>query len=723
MELRIWMRKQQRYDKSTQSPVVYSGPNPQSIITTPGLIPNNNWQDFTDDISDLSIKLTWTEELDANNNKSQLPYNNQTKSASNSLIAEGDAYQFIKSWLVDDVAAPLNAVEVKIEYVGCATFEDWSIEYQQIGYCEDGKCQYDLTLKQKDPLYHCIQNTLINDNWQGWFQAAPANGKKHPRFSYCNEIRPNGMLVMQWWMTGVVAGSTLMVMIPLLLLINSIIFAINGLIAVVNLFSGNPIQTGMIPFIKLSDIIDSYTQYYIESAGCGREHPAALNRDYISNVCDKCGVLVDSSSFPLFFSPVITYETSTGVVTESNEYYNTCTLFAPEARGIRRFYNINIFGAPQANNTDFWIEANAPDIALSDFLDKLAYHYHSEWRIRNGTLYFETIDAFKNKVPVYDFTTNAPDRLKLIEGICYEFGKVNYPAFVDGLYEQDPIDSCGNEAMSQTNGPAIPFSQYENQPNFSGELELDSPFGAAKFRLDGASTDYICDAMQVVLNGQILQPWTIGQMSQVASWLSNYADYGLLLRDETCSKPKQLIWDGIAYENAKCIRTKSAWDGTSNLPMPTPNTVYNKAPQLWKQRHLPKTFVIGGNVSFAAQVDGVYTVQDYFGIDLVSQPALLVNYPQYFEPGYHGTLWDRFFWKADPRQNPSLNKRWNLKIPLCCDDIHLLGIQNDARDNKLSQAIKVTGGQYYNKGKITEITASFDPKDRVGLYLEIKGIV
>lgn len=726
MDLRILMRKQQLYNK-LQQPVILSGTNPQSIITTLGTLTPNDWQDVTDECSDLTkLKLTWTEEDKSAGDKQNPLGNNFKKTATSTLTFEGDTFRFIRAWLWDDIAAPLNAIEVKILDTSCGYYEDWNFRNNQIRYCENQTCEFNINLKQKDELFHCIQNTLINDNWQGWYQIVPLNGKKHPRFSYCNEQRPNGMMIVLWWLMGSILGPLVIIMVIVLAIIALIAAIINAIISVINALGGN---LGFLNVPNPLAIFDSMTIYYLESAGCGREHPFSLVRDYITNVCDKCGIVVDDVTAPIFFAQSLTVETSDpnrGTIQATNPYYNLAYGAAEYKRGIRRFKSINVFGTSGTNTSDFWIPDNNPNIALSDLLDQLSPVFNADWRIRNGKLYFWRKDWFKNGNPVYDFTANSADRLKLIDGICYEWNEVKYPAYIDGLYSTDPSDSCGNEALGQMNGDAYAFTQYEDQPNFGGGLDKRVQFGGTRFNLDGAQTCYYMDAMQVVANGGALNPSLPFQMAQVAQKFSEYADYALLLRDETFVIPKLLIWDGLSYLNARAIRIKSAYPNVAPFPTPQANPAYNITSQPWEVLHYPQTFVIGSSLTVGTVGPGIYQVDSLFGSlgpTITSKPAILINYPMYFEPGFYDTLWDWFHWIDDPRGNPLLNQRFMLKIAYCCEDAKILGLLNDATDIQLGQLIKIPASSYFQSGKIKEITLSFDGSEEYGRSIEIRGEV
>lgn len=211
MELKIRIRQTQYYAIEATSaglavgdPIIYAGSNPASLTPVLGTTPDGGtWRDITKDVANLDkLQLTWTTDRDLDGLAVPGAFAPK-KTSSGSLIIEGEAYRFIRSWLVDNVAAPINTIDVQIEHVGCGTYDDWVIKSKQITWCEGEICEFSVNLQQLDPAYQCIQKTLISDNWQGMFQKQPTNGKKHPRFTYCNEVKPNGMMVMLWWISSV----------------------------------------------------------------------------------------------------------------------------------------------------------------------------------------------------------------------------------------------------------------------------------------------------------------------------------------------------------------------------------------------------------------------------------------------------------------------------------------------------------------------------------------
>lgn len=719
----------------------YEGANPQTLVPVLGPLPvgSRRWPNYgsfldkTTSVSDLSkLKLTWTQARDEGGNFSTsrlVP----RKSASGTLTFEGDLFQLLKQWLLDDVSAALNAVEVKIKDDSCGFFEGYVVKSNDLNWCEDGLCTFDVTLKQRDENIMCIQRTVIADNWQGWFQKVPANGKKHPRFSYCNEQRPNGTMVMTWYIAITVFANSFIFIAPLLLALNPILWLLNQIQNVLNSIPGVNVSWNIPQPINFGDIFDGMSTVFIESSGCGREHPAVLFRDYITNVCDKCGVKVDATTAPLFFDRNLNIDSIEGQKSTTNPYYNATYLYAPSSRGLRRFRRMSLLTGFQDPNDEYWVPENEPLLALDQFLDQTLPVFNHEWWISDNTLFIQRKDWYLNQPYAYDFTTNATDRQKIVKGVCYEPNAAKYPAYCTGVYTGDAADACAREVASengvgQQNG-IVSFGDVDSNPNYSGVLDKTTTIGGARFRFDGAGPDYIYDALQVVLNGGIVNMLSTGTffgawfgiVQQVAEHLAKYADYALLLSGETCTNPKIIIWDGIRYDNAQAWKEKAAWDGTAPQVTPEPCPVYNTTNQPWKERHYPKTDVIGRGLTFPASPNGIYRVTDYFGLVLTERPALLVNYPMYFEPFYRDTLWYYFHWVDDPRHNPLINMDWDCKIALCCDDLKHIKCLGDASGIVLGQRVKTDVSAYFNNGVILEITVSYDPQDTYGPYIELRG--
>lgn len=718
---------------SQGDPIIYAGANPASLTPVYGVVPaGDNWLDITNYVTNLEkLAITWTTDRDIDGLSVAGAFQPK-KTASNSVLIEGVGYKFIKDWLINNVAGKFNTIDVQIEHVGCGIYDEFVIKSTDIQWCEDRICEFSVTIKQKDPALQCVQQTLISDNWQEWFQKEPANGKKHPRFVYCNEVKPNGMMIMLWWLSSVIFTIVILLYIgimPIVWIIQAIIGVILTIIDVISwLFGGSPEFDDNFNFTDPNDFLGSLGSFYVESSGCGRLHPAPLIRDYIDNVCQKCGVKVDPFTDPIFHSRTINIETSSnrGVIqNRDNPHYNATYFNAPIKRGIRIF---NGLFSNDENTTDYYIQENRPVLALDQFLDEIKSVYNAEWRLINvggePTLYFWRKDWYEMGTPIFDFVSNEDDKAKLLHGICFSWNEIQQFAYMRGLYSEDASDTCGNEALAYMND-IIGLGDSTNNPTFDGNLDKRSQyFGGTRFRLDGVSRDYICDAMQVVLNGAALNPTIPAIMKNfVVPAIKKYADYALLLQGENCVLSKILIWDeGSGYEFAKSVRTHTTFPNGSPLPLPEPNSYYNPSGLQWYMYNFPETHVVGSSLSFGSSPVGRYTVQEYFGIDFYANNAEIVNYPMFFRSQFKDTLFDWFHWIDDPRISPRMNMEFDLKIELCCEDLQRLEVFGDASRIKLMDKV-ILPTEYFQEGTIREITVSYDSEDEYGKFIQLKGIL
>lgn len=719
-ELRILVKQTQLYN-AQGSPVYYHAPNnnPYQMQVLPGQIPTNrqwpnygNFTDVTEDVGNLQeISLSWS--IDRDNYGVSVPGIFQIKKGTSGEISiENNLYRLIKQWLIDDVSASLNKVDIKIWDTGCNKFfEGYQLSNEDLRYCENEICEFNVNLRQEDAYLSCIRRTLITDNHQNWF---PQDGKPslpHPRFSYCNEIRPNSSLIATWILGIITFTITNLLLVTIIPIINSIILIINAVDAILG--------TGHVDYIDWSDIRDTQKESFVESAGCGREHPAPLIRAYIKNVCDKCGLKVDAVSAPIFFNPTQAVPfTSSGNQPQQNFHYNACYLHAPNKRGIRRVEQVNSpFRAPDFNNTDFWIPDNSPLDTLNEFLDKLKGIYNAEWRVTNGTLYFQRKDYWLNESYLFDFSKNGADRNKILQGLCFEWSQVKYPIYTKGLYQTDDSDKCGNEAKSFMND-IVSHGSKINNPNLEGSLDKEFPFGATRFRLDGITPDYIADAAQAAQVGINFIVGIFGGVRGIMDRISEVADYALLLNEETATLPKILLWNGESTLGARCVKLVSASPYTNEY-MPVQNFAYNTN-RTWDTKHPYNTFVKGQNGVLGQFPQGYYTVRNFVSTLIYQRPALLVNFPMYMDAEFEGTMWDLFHFIDDPARYPALKQNWSVKIDNCCANAELLGIYGDASGIQLGQKIKLPR-DFYPDGRIKEITLVNDPENEYGSHIEIKG--
>lgn len=741
MEVRIYMRHLQMTNL-TGTKIIYVGTTPATLTAVAGDVPQKDWIDFSNDIDDLTkIRLGWSNNRDesgavqAGAGGSNGEFTKRTTSGT--IKINSAAYEFIKAWCIDHVAAPLNAIEVRIQ-TECGNFERYKIASDQISWCEgEFICEFDVTMSQVDASIQCIQRTVVSDNHQGWFQSIPAGGKKHPRFSYCNEARPNSLIVALWYIIGILSP-ILVLMFALYAAILIIINVINIIIGVITTIASlvgtggvDKAEWNAIPEYKLTDFINNLELFLVESSGCGREHPAPLIRDYITNVCDKCGLTVDAVTAPIFFSPTwnVDMVTSTGqnLRGQPNPYYNACYLFAPVTKGVRRFKFLNFFGGASPQDTEtFYLTKNRVGLALNDFLDEIKPIWNAEWRVKNGKLYFWRKDWFADGAVLYDFSQGAADRLKILEGVCFEWNERKMPAATKGLWSNDASDPASDAALSQMNGLGgiglVQHALTENNPNYNGVQDKLVQFGGTHFRFDGASGDYLYDAMQTVAGLGFAAPWIPAMLRKIDDWLSEYSNYALLMSGDTCTLPKILIWDGGSYTSAKSTLdvVPVSTPLTTTEKIPAINAKYNTELKAWSVMHPPASEVLSNKATPGGVPFGVYKVQTFYGSLIAQNTARLVNYPMYYEPNFQGGLWDLFHYIDDPKNNPKLNLSFEVKIALCCEDVQRLKLTGDGSEAELGAKV-VLALPFYPTGKITEIELNTDPNDDLGAYILLKG--
>lgn len=654
MKLRIFLKKLQMFNEQ-QQPVYYDGLNPNSLQIFPGLLPNNEWIEFTDDCEDLEkLNLSWRLKDDGAQGKST---SNMDKGSSDQITFVNKAYLYIKAWMNDSVSAALNGIEVKIQ-VEVGVFTGFVIKNDGLDFCDDDTCTMEIMLKQKDEQYSCIQTTLIADNHSGMFSGS----YQHPRMAYCNEFRPSWLLTVLWTIlaTQALVNQIIYVSIyPVLMIVYAIVKFLRKL----------GFKMNMDEPIKPHELREQMLQQMVQAGGCGREHPAPLVRDFISNVCSKCGVNVNQSSIPLFFDP-------------KSDYYNLTMLSAEVKKGVK-----------QSNDWQYWIDDNKPLVTLDMFLNDLKAVFNAKWYVKNNTLYFSRKDFDEIPGYLYDFT--GADKNLIIEGICYTWNERKKKAYANCGYTADAYDSLSTDAKTRFND-IVEYNKPVN-PLLEGEdNKIVNSFASGRFRQDGIYGDYINEAMKnvwigAVLTGGLANIYLVPLRNRLAGYKG-----ALIMQNDTLILPKLLIWDGQSRRNARVKYTH-----TFNANMPVANPIYNPSGQSYRDIH-------NEDIDY----------DDYY-----NENNRLYNWDMAFDANFIGNLYDRFHQIDDPRVNPPMNKSFELKIALCLPDIERLGLLDTSTNIALGRKIKLDAGQYYKEGRIEEIELSFDPTDKLGRWIKLKGTV
>lgn len=443
----------------------------------------------------------------------------------------GDAYEYLRDKFVTNPNGKFERVLFVLVDNCCGddrVIFEGALFGENVEWCE-GECFLTVQAVQFDDYTEkvdCIRSTLIYDNHDGFQQ------QEHPRMTYCLEYRP-GVLQDLVLIYGIVLNLFLLLLTPLIAAISTLINTVNLIIAAVNLIPGvniSPIGSSDSSFVfsQISNLVTSFNSLII---GCGRRHPSPLVREYIDNVCRKCGVEWSSS---IFKDP-------------ASDYYNTVLYNAPLEKGKRPILN------PFSPITT-WIDENKPIKTLDGFLSELGIVFNASHRVINGVLYFERKDFFNDNDEWVDYTTLRNENR--IDGlICYQWRQEDAPAVLRLSYQEDAVDWVGNEALPRFNNIVewnIPVNQRQK-----GIEERFFPFSTARFRDDGIDRDVLGDY----------------------AWFPSYSNAlniysGCIIQNNgTSFQPKLIIWDGQNINLAKA--RKYAIPGFEIDPLRNYNYPYN----------------------------------------------------------------------------------------------------------------------------------------------------
>jgi hypothetical protein len=445
------------------------------------------------------------------------------KATSQQFNFTGAAFDLIYAELIQDPNGKNKFLSVKIyEDTCCLPFEillfEGIVRGDSVDWCY-GDCHCTVTFTEQTAeteIVNCIKSTPIDDNWNG-FQSA-----NHPRVPYCVELRPD---FLQYVMLSFANALNLVLRLLQTIVfifqivintINFIIVAINFLIPGTdhdidplgpNAENGDPDWDGYLQNFR--DWVDRINQKII---GCGRKHPSPFVRDYIKNVCSKCGLTFQST---ILNNP-------------NSQYYQSIYLNAPVEKGTY-------------NNGLKWIVENRPIKSLTDFLDDFKTLFNGDYEINNGVLTFERKDFFYTGEIFVNYLLLLNSN-RIATKLCLKWRTEPRPAYAEFVYGQDAVDIVGNEALRRYNSGPISWNTPYS-PLQSGKYQLDVPFGVARFRDDQIDTDILGQTVTTIINGaSLLMVQTVQNHHSV-----------LILSHGTCTLPKLLIWDEV---NINFVRTR-----------------------------------------------------------------------------------------------------------------------------------------------------------------------
>ena len=437
------------------------------------------------------------------------------------LTFTGDDYRYLYSKLKTSPTALDTKVVLSFQDNCCSQNKvyEFYLTYSTLNWCENS-CELTVSAIEKSlaqEQYTCLKNKMVWDDTYGF------KSRQHPRFSYCNELRPNWMgdamiiitlaLYTAFLTMGPVLALVALIVDGINLIINinnNIINALNGLPGGPYLDTVDPIDLDGDPstttFEQFSNWVDSILALGV---GCGKKHPSPLVRDYIENVCRVCGLSFQSS-----------------ILNDPNStYYNVCYVNAPINKGV-----------DEQDTTTYWIDANAPIKSGLQFLDDLVIVFNAKYEIINSVLIFERRDKFIPKTPFLDLTTYDQSKIK---SICWKWSNKARYSYAMLKYQKDAINTVGAEAIERWGDYKdwnIPYNS-----NQKGAYEPLIPFSACRFRDDGIDRD--------ILTFYETQP-TINTL------ILRYKN-AILMNTNNCYLPMLLIWDGYSRSNAFCDKFTS----------------------------------------------------------------------------------------------------------------------------------------------------------------------
>ena len=378
------------------------------------------------------------------------------KSYSAELTFYDDGYDIIKTELIDNANGFINKItaEVYDECCGRLVFKG-VIRGDSLDWCEP-ECWVTCQIVEEKPELSCIQSTLIYDGLLSVEQK---------KVRYCVEMRPQFIVEILLAVFSIVNSVIYLILLPLSLAVIVIQSLLYGLCSLFCVIPGtgctqetcndgvwtNPDNA----FSEISGWLDDFQNRLIQ---CQWYHPTALVRDYIKNVCDRCGLTFKSSILNDSSSP----------------YYNLLLFSAPVRRGYK----------PSETN-GLLISENLPIETLDSLMQRhLKPLFNARYWIINGEFIFERKDYFANSNTWIDSEQLLLNGKILENRICFSWIDDKKYAYGRYTYLQDGSDILAYEAANRFNT----IVEWNNPPSEAQSGYLDKQFlsGTARFRNDWA---------------------------------------------------------------------------------------------------------------------------------------------------------------------------------------------------------------------------------------------
>lgn len=584
----------------------------------PGTVPRPDWEDMTDftDADTLdALKLTWSATsanysrgASSSTDSTNSIGSNYDKAVTGDFTFHGAAFNYIYDWLMLTPCQSLNSIEVRITDLICnKAFRPFELKLDNTDYAPfDAPCVVSLSLREQDDTIHVFKKTIIEDDWQKWFNSDGTSTKDHPTMMYIVEKKPafiTDALVVIAYLTGILSGG-------------------------------------------VATLFTDLKRWYRKILGISYYSPAPLIRTYIMNVCMKYGITWNTIFDDDIANP-----------------YRDATVFFP----VNQFYtNNDDIGSPSTK----FIWDNRTGMPMSEFLDQLRDVFNAEWYVTpNKELVFQNRAFFQNQPILIDFTLPVAPRLYDFK---YTFNGDKKPAYGRYEYRLDPQDSNSNDLKWRYND-IVDFDGAANNPMLEGSINKNFQFSQTSFMYDGATTDFIDNAIKAaraisigailvgltaillaasIFTGAIAAALCAAGYAVVNGFFTHYIENSDLqgavrVASNVINVPRLLLYDrNTPIERAKVV----------SVTNPVINPYYNV-----------------DNVDYYAEHPAFDAPDGYFGDPIVN----VYNYPFYVDANYKNNLYDRFHEIDNPLNNPEINQEFTASLDLCCDMLTLFGCWED----------------------------------------------
>lgn len=615
--LRIFFRRRQLQNEDGNVVVQCNPDNTAEYV--PGTV-DQTWIDFTTLVEGLEkLDLSWdsvNSGTSGQTTETNPAGSNYDKGITVAVTIRDAAFQFVWDWLKGSPCGVLNAVEVMITDEVCQKrYRTFEIKADNLTYSPYGRpCEFEVKLREADPVWHCIHKTFIWDNWQEWF--IDGSSKQHPCFLTAVEPRPR--------------------------LINSARMGLSIFGRTIPIFSA---------------IFNETDDAFRRIQGVDNFVDAPLIRDFISNVCDKCGISVNT----MFHD-------------SENPYYNACLYFP----GSGAMHNND---SSSVTSPALWFHfENRWNITLAELLDKLKTLFQAEWYVTpNNTLVFQPKASFLANAasPIIDLTNPANATKWDKTTLEYTFNGNKQPAYGRYQYTIDASDLASQEAQPLYND-IVDYDGPTDNLMLEGSNSRTYEFASTGFVRDGrAQNDYLRTVVNdgetvgyalIIVLAVVIAALLAGVLSAGAAaalagflgiWVAGIASKSNSLRtlfggstytgavrltSEQVAQPRILLWDGASLNRAKVV---SVAPGSID-----PNPWFNPTSEAYTTRNKFQYAPVGG--------------------------LFIFNYPFYFDSYFLGNMYDRFQDGLDnPLKSLDTHQTFEVKIDLCCEFLDAMGVWDD----------------------------------------------